>query len=55
VFHLGALLILIGLLLLLLTVYNGLGIVLIIIGVILFFIPAVPYGYSSWSGRRRGL
>lgn len=31
-----------------------LGIVLIMLGIILLFVPAVPYGYSDWRGRRRG-
>lgn len=29
-----------------------LGIILIAIGLVLFFVPAVPYGYSTWHGRR---
>lgn len=29
-----------------------LGLILIIIGIALFFLPAAPYGYSSWRGRR---
>jgi len=29
-----------------------LGLILVVIGIILLFIPAVPYGYSSWRGRR---
>lgn len=28
------------------------GIVLIAIGLILLFVPGVPYGYSSYRGRR---
>jgi hypothetical protein len=28
------------------------GLVLMVIGAILFFVPAAPYGYSSWHGRR---
>jgi hypothetical protein len=28
------------------------GIILIVIGIVLLFVPAVPYGYSSWRGRR---
>lgn len=27
------------------------GIVLVVIGIILVFVPAVPYGYSSWHRR----
>lgn len=29
-----------------------LGIILVVIGIILLFVPGVPYGYSSWRGRR---
>jgi membrane-bound ClpP family serine protease len=47
----GVALILIGFLLLLLTTWNVVAIVLIVVGVILFFVPAAPYGYSSWHGR----
>lgn len=28
------------------------GLVIIAIGIALLFVPAVPYGYSSWRGRR---
>jgi hypothetical protein len=28
------------------------GAILIVVGLILLFVPAVPYGYSSWRGRR---
>jgi len=28
------------------------GVILMVIGLILMFVPAVPYGYSSWRGRR---
>lgn len=28
------------------------GIILVVVGVVLLFVPAVPYGYSSWRGRR---
>lgn len=28
------------------------GLVLMVIGAILFFVPAAPYGYSSWHSRR---
>ena len=28
------------------------GLILVIAGVALLFIPAVPGGYSSWRGRR---
>lgn len=52
-FHLGLLLIIIGLVLWLLTTFNTLGIVLFIIGLVLLFVPGVPYGYSDYRGRRR--
>lgn len=29
-----------------------LGLLCIVIGLILLFVPGVPYGYSSWRGRR---
>jgi hypothetical protein len=44
-------LILIGLLIWL-VLSPFIGIVLVIVGIILLFVPAVPYGYSSWRGRR---
>lgn len=40
-------LIIIGLVLMFLVNWT-LGLILLIIGVILLFVPAVPYGYSSW-------
>lgn len=49
----GAFLIVIGLLLLLFG-YGLIGLILIIIGVLLFFAPGPWYGYSYWNGRRRG-
>lgn len=47
----GLALILIGLVVLLLwsTLIGGL---LIVVGLILLFVPGVPYGYSTWRGRR---
>jgi len=27
------------------------GIILVIVGIILIFVPGVPYGYSSWHRR----
>ncbi len=47
----GAFLIIVGIVLLLIG-YVFWGLVLILIGAVLFFVPAVPYGYSSWRGRR---
>ena len=29
-----------------------LGLILVIIGIVLLFVPGVPYGYSSYRGRR---
>ena len=34
------------------TISTLLGIICIVIGLILLFVPQVPYGYSSWRGRR---
>jgi hypothetical protein len=28
------------------------GIILVILGIVLLFVPGVPYGYSSYRGRR---
>lgn len=50
----GLLLVVLGLLLWLLGGWATIGIILIVVGLVLFFVPAVPYGYSSWGGRRRG-
>jgi hypothetical protein len=47
----GLALILIGILIWAL-VSPTIGIILIIVGVILFLVPGVPYGYSTWRGRR---
>jgi hypothetical protein len=33
-------------------VHWGLGVLLVIVGLVLLFVPAVPGGYSSWRGRR---
>jgi hypothetical protein len=30
-----------------------LGLLMVVIGLILLFVPGVPYGYSSYRGRRR--
>jgi Zn-dependent membrane protease YugP len=48
---LGLLLLLLGLVLWVVG-YPTIGIILIVVGAILFFVPTVPYGYSSWRGRR---
>jgi hypothetical protein len=29
-----------------------LGLILVIVGIIMLFVPGVPYGYSSYRGRR---
>lgn len=44
----GLLLIIAGLLVWLLLGAMLIGVVLIILGVVLFFVPAAPYGYSRW-------
>lgn len=51
-FYLGLLLIIIGLVLWLLTVYNTVGVILFVIGLVLLFVPGVPYGYSDYRRRR---
>jgi len=48
---LGLLLIVLGLIFWF-FVSTALGILCIIVGLILLFVPGVPYGYSSWRGRR---
>ena len=47
----GLLLILIGIVLAIFVNYL-IGIICIIVGLILLFVPGVPYGYSSYRGRR---
>jgi hypothetical protein len=46
----GLALIVIGLVVALLLSW-WIGIVLVIVGIVLLFVPAAPYGYSSWRGR----
>lgn len=46
----GLLLVLLGLVLWLL-VSPLLGLILIVIGIVLLFVPGVPYGYGSWRNR----
>ena len=48
----GLFLIVLGLILWLLFGFFALGVILLVIGLLLFFAPGVPYGYSSWRGRR---
>ena len=47
----GLALILIGLVIAVLVSWT-IGVLLIVVGVILLFVPGVPYGYSSYRGRR---
>jgi hypothetical protein len=28
------------------------GLILLLIGIVLIFVPGAPYGYSTWRGRR---
>jgi hypothetical protein len=44
-------LIVIGLVVMLLLHFT-VGLILVVLGIVLLFVPAVPYGYSSWRGRR---
>jgi hypothetical protein len=46
----GLLLLLIGIVLLILG-YFLIGLILVVAGIALFFVPAVPYGYSSYRRR----
>lgn len=51
----GLLLVIVGLILWLATIHHTLGIVLLVIGVILLFVPwDGAYGYSRYRGRRGG-
>ena len=45
-------LVIVGLLLWLLGGYFLVGIILIVIGIVLLFVPGVPYGYGHYRGRR---
>lgn len=47
----GLLLIIIGIVLAVFVNYI-IGIICVVIGLILLFVPGVPYGYSSYRGRR---
>jgi membrane-bound ClpP family serine protease len=49
----GLLLIVIGIVLAIFVNYL-IGIICIVVGILLLFVPGVPYGYSSYRGRRRG-
>jgi hypothetical protein len=44
----GLLLVILGLLLWLLAGYFVVGVVLIVVGIVLLFVPGAPYGYGSW-------
>jgi hypothetical protein len=46
------LLVILGLLIMFLVNWT-LGIILLIIGIVLLFVPAIPYGYNSWRGPPR--
>lgn len=48
----GLVLIIAGFLLWLLGGYVLVGLILIILGIVLAFVPGVPYGYSHYRGRR---
>jgi hypothetical protein len=47
----GLLLVVLGIVIWLL-VSPLIGIILVILGIVLLFVPGVPYGYSSYRGRR---
>lgn len=47
----AALLIILGIVIALLVSWT-IGVILIVVGVVLLFVPAIPYGYSDWRGRR---
>lgn len=47
----GLLLIIAGLLLWLLAGWTLVGVILIVIGLVLLFVPGAPYGYSSYRNR----
>lgn len=47
----GLLLVIVGIVIWLL-VSPLLGLILVLVGIVLLFVPGVPYGYSSWRGRR---
>lgn len=46
------LLVILGLVFWLALGWTVLGIILLIVGLVLLFVPAVPYGYHSWRGPR---
>lgn len=48
----GLVLIIAGLLVWLLAGLTVVGIILIVVGLILLFVPGPFYGYSYWRGRR---
>lgn len=47
----GAVLVIVGLVLLLLG-YFTIGLILMVVGVLLLFMPGPFYGYGYWRGRR---
>lgn len=48
----GLVLVIAGLLLWLLGGYFVVGVILLVIGLVLLFVPGPFYGYSYWHGRR---
>jgi hypothetical protein len=48
----GLLLVILGLLLWLLAGWFVVGVILIVLGIVLLFVPGAPYGYSHYHGRR---
>jgi hypothetical protein len=48
----GLVLVIAGLLLWLLGGYFVVGVILLIVGLVLLFVPGPFYGYSYWHGRR---
>jgi hypothetical protein len=50
----GLLLVIAGLLLWLLGGWFVIGVILIVLGVVLLFVPGVPYGYGYYRGGRHG-
>jgi hypothetical protein len=47
----GLLLIILGIVIWLLA-SPLIGLILVIVGIVMLFVPGVPYGYSSYRGRR---
>jgi hypothetical protein len=47
----GLLLIVLGIVIWLLL-SPTIGLILLLVGIVLIFVPGAPYGYSTWRGRR---